>query len=169
MQPNNELSSRGEESIETAKVGKQIAVFAMRGTQSSGKFISNQRLYLLMCDVNADGGPLVPKNATTAPKCYFVEENYGAKRRFRSTTLVFERLVEEINRGKISYDNAVKVASFLAGNQTRRSTLHEYATEKNLFKAVKACLKNPDLSLDEALEENSIRRRKVLEESSLSL
>ncbi|MFP3670573.1 hypothetical protein SB717_36415, partial [Priestia sp. SIMBA_032] len=82
---------------------------------------------------------------------------------------LFNRLVDEINKGNISFDDARNVAGFLAGTKESRSTLHEYANEKNLFKAVKAYLNQSELSFTKVFEVHCPNRRKKLEENSLAL
>lgn len=169
MQPNNKEFNCIEEDAKSMKVSCQIAVFTERGAKKGSQFDIRNRLYILLCDVDPNGLPLVPSSGTAAPKSYYVEESYGATRRYKSTKFVFERLESEINQGKISYDNAIKIASFLAGTKEKRSTLHEYATEKNLFKAVKACLRDSELSLKASLETHCNRRQQSFEQSSIAL
>lgn len=161
MQPDNK-TSHFEEVATNMQVAKKVAVFTERGAKNGSKFDSRNRLYLLLCDVGPNGLPLVPSIGTAAPKSYHIEESYGATRRYKSTRFLFQKLETEINQGKISYDNAIKIAIFLADTKAKRSTLHEYVTEKNLFTAVKACLKNPELSLISSLEKHCSGRSKVL-------
>lgn len=98
---------------------------------------------------------IYPPDAITAnkkPKSFFIEDCSRAKRRLQSTYILLNQLATKINDEKMSFDNAAKIANYLAGTLRDRKNLHKYIYDKNLIQAAKVCLKTPGLTIEQALE-----------------
>jgi hypothetical protein len=139
-------------------MSKQVAVCAVRSQHSVGYWVQLSRAYLVMCDVSKSGHAIIPTRATSAKQSVYLEDNRRATRRFGAKCQLMDKLAKEINDCKMNFETAEKIVKFLDF-----SSLYMFIDENNLFKAARACLRNPDLNFTDTLRQ--INAKKTLTRS----
>ncbi len=81
------------------------AIVVERCSRGGGNFFWPVRIYLLLCQVDADGEPVVPKRATSAPDWTYVRVNRLSSR----GSALHKRanaLAAKVNAGEMSFSAA---------------------------------------------------------------